>query len=145
VALVAAGLTAACGSPPAPAVVPPRLGFSAAAFDKQRDLEQRFRSSVSADELGKFHGMVTPQPHMAGTDGGRDVAEYIRGALAAAGLSVEVIEYQAYLSFSKTVAVDIVAPMAQGLRVTEPASAIDPDTQNSRLGPGFARTPPRVM
>jgi len=134
---IVAGLAAACRQPAPRGAPPPRLGFSSAAFEKQRDLEQRFRSSVSAEELGTFHAMVTREPHMAGTDGSRDVAEYIRGALAAAGLNVEVIEYQAYLSFPTTVAVDIVAPIAQRLRVTEPASAIDRDTQNPRLGPGF--------
>jgi len=134
---IVVGLSAACAQPPPRGAPPPRLGFSSAAFEKQRDLEQRFRRSVSADELGKFHAMVTRQPHMAGTDGSRDVAEHLKRTLADAGLAVEMIEYQAYLSFPKTVAVDIVAPVAEGLRVTEPASPIDRDTQNPRLGPGF--------
>ena len=81
--------------------------------------------------------MVTREPHMAGTDGARDVAESVNNALTAAGLDVEVLEYQAYLSFPKSVAVDIVAPRSERLRVTEPSSSIDPDTQNPTLGPGF--------
>ena len=129
-------VTAACVARPASSG-PPRLGFSAAAFDKQRDLEQRFRAGVSTSEISTFHEMVTRQPHLAGTDGARDVAESVRHALAAAGLDVEVLEYQAYLSFPKSVAVDIVAPLSEPLRVTEPSSSIDPDTQNPKLGPGF--------
>jgi len=95
------------------------------------------RAGVSADQISTFHEMVTREPHMAGTDGARDVAESVNNALTAAGLDVEVLEYQAYLSFPKSVAVDIVAPRSERLRVTEPSSSIDPDTQNPTLGPGF--------
>jgi N-acetylated-alpha-linked acidic dipeptidase len=127
----------ACGSRPSPSPGLARLGYTAAAFEKQRDLEQRFRAAVSADEIGTFHKMVTRQPHVAGSDGSRDVAEDIRGALAAAGLDVDVVQYEAYLSSPRSVAVDIVAPRAERLRVTEPPSPIDRDTQNPALGPGF--------
>jgi N-acetylated-alpha-linked acidic dipeptidase len=137
VGIVGSAVAFACSSRPAPSAGLARLGYSAAAFEKQRDLEQRFRAGVSADEIGAFHKMVTRRPHMAGTDGGRDVAEYIKRALADAGLDVELIEYQAYLSFPRSVAVDIVAPRAERLRITEPPSPIDRDTQNATLGPGF--------
>src|SRR5437867_9676158 len=48
----------ACGSRPSPSAAPPRLGFSSAAFDKERDLEQRLRAGVSADQISTFHEMV---------------------------------------------------------------------------------------
>src|SRR5437773_8005699 len=54
-----------CGSRPSPSAAPPRLGFSSAAFDKERDLEQRLRAGVSADQISTFHKMVTREPHMA--------------------------------------------------------------------------------
>ena len=129
-------LLVACRQAP-PRVPAPRLGFSAAAFNAQRDLEKRFRDSVSADELGKFHATLTREPHMAGTDESLIVAERIKQALADAGLSVETFEYQAYLSYAKSIAVDLIAPVAQKLRVTEPASPLDRDTKHPKLGPGF--------
>jgi len=133
--IVTIGLSVGCKQ--APRIPPPRLGFSAASFDRQRDLEQRFRSSVSVEELGTFHAMVTREPHMAGTDGSRVVATRIAQALRDAGLDVETIEYQAYLSYAKAITVDIVAPVATKLRVTEPASPLDRDTSHPQLGPGF--------
>jgi len=135
--LACSAVAFACRSSPAPSARPPRLGYSSAAFDRQRDLENRFRAAVSAEEIGAFHKTVTRQPHMAGTDGGREVAESVRSALAGAGLDVEVIEYQAYLSFPKSIAVEIVAPRAEPLRVTEPSSPLDRDTQHPELGPAF--------
>jgi N-acetylated-alpha-linked acidic dipeptidase len=129
-------VTVACNAP-SRRETPPRLGFSSAAFDTQRTLEQRFRDSVSAGELGQFHAMVTRQPHMAGTEASRDVARQIERALTDAGLIVETIDYDAYLSYPKRVSVDIVAPAHAELAVTEPASALDGDTHNPKLGPGF--------
>lgn len=113
------------------------LGYTTAAFERQRALEQRFRGAVSTDRLSAFHAAVTRQPHMSGTAGGAIVAEYVKRSLADAGLDVQLFEYQAYLSLPKTVAVDIVTPAAQSLRVTEPASDLDPDTRHPDLGPGF--------
>ena len=74
---------------------------------------------------------------MAGTPGSEAVAVYLRKALADAGFDVEVLEYRAYLSVPRAIEVDITAPAAQSLRVTEPPSETDPDTNHPELGPGF--------
>jgi N-acetylated-alpha-linked acidic dipeptidase len=118
---------------------PPRtyLGYSAAASDRQRTLEGRFRDAVSTDRLSTFHAGVTRQPHLSGTPGAAAVAEYLKKALTDAGLDVEVFEYRAYLSLPKSIAVDVVAPIVRSLQVTEPPSDIDPDTKNRDLLPGF--------
>src|SRR6185295_15179537 len=110
-----------------------RLGFSAAAFGRQRALEQLFRRSVSAERLAAFHAAVTRQPHMAGSPGSEAVATYLRQALAEAGFEVEVLEYRAYLSVPGSIEVGITAPVAQPLRVTEPPSSTDPDTNHPEL------------
>src|SRR5881409_3631377 len=66
------------------------LGYSTTAFGRQRVLEQRFRSSVSAERLTSFHAALTRRPHMAGSPGSEAVATYLRQALAEAGFDVEV-------------------------------------------------------
>jgi N-acetylated-alpha-linked acidic dipeptidase len=114
-----------------------RLGYSAAAFGRQRVLEERFRRSVSAERLASFHAAVTRQPHMAGTPGSEAVVAYLRKTLADAGFDVDVLEYRAYLSVPESIAVEITAPIAQSLSVTEPSSDLDPDTKHPGLGPGF--------
>ena len=114
-----------------------RLGYSAAASDRQQSLEQRFRESVSIDRLSAFHAALTRQPHLSGTPGTIVVTDYLKKALTDAGLDVDVFEYRAYLSFPKSIAVDLVAPVAQSLRVTEPPTDVDQDTKHPDLLPGF--------
>lgn len=116
---------------------PSRLGYSAEAFRREQTLENRFRASVSADSISAFHAVLTRRPHMAGTDASRIVADSIARWLRNAGLTVEVLQYQAYLSYPESISVAIVAPVAEQLRVTEPPSPLDPDTSNPELGPGF--------
>jgi N-acetylated-alpha-linked acidic dipeptidase len=113
------------------------LGYSAASSGRQGRLEERFREGVSTERLAAFHRAVTAEPHMAGTPGGRAVADDIAKALGEMGLEVEVFEYRAHLSLPARIAVDIVAPVAEGLRVNEPPSQLDPDTQHRGLQPGF--------
>ena len=129
--------TAACSRESVRAAGPTRLGYSRDAFERQQTLERRLRDAVSTDEIGKGHAVLTRQPHMSGTDGARVVADYLAKTLKDSGLDVEVLEYQAYLSFPKTIEVSIVAPIAQPLRLNEPPSPLDADTQNRTLGPAF--------
>jgi N-acetylated-alpha-linked acidic dipeptidase len=132
----ATALLAAQGrAPEGPARV--YLGYAAATSEQEHRLEQRFRDAVSTDRIAAFHAGVTRQPHLSGTPGAAAVADQVAQALRDAGLEVEVIEYRAYLSLPKYVAVDLVAPVAQSLRVTEPPSELDPDTSHRDLLPGF--------
>jgi N-acetylated-alpha-linked acidic dipeptidase len=113
------------------------LGYSEVSWRRQDGLERRFRDGVSAESISARHAMVTRRPHMAGTEGARVVAESIAARLRRDGLDVEVLEYQVHLSAPRDVSIALVAPAAQALRVTEPASPLDPDTSNPELGPGF--------
>ena len=113
------------------------LGYSAAGWRRQAALEKQFRDVISAESISAHHAVVTSRPHMAGTDGARVVAESIATMLKRSGLDVEVVEYQAYLSTPREVAVSLVAPVNESLRVTEPPSSRDADTENPDLGPGF--------
>jgi N-acetylated-alpha-linked acidic dipeptidase len=116
---------------------PRRLGYSPAAFRREQTVEEEFRRTVSADRISEFHKSLTRRPHMAGTEASREVADSIARWLRDAGLAVETFDYDAYLSYPEQVSVAIVAPVAEELRVTEPASPLDPDTSNPELGPAF--------
>ena len=133
--LMTAALVAVVGEQPARPTA--RIGYSTAAFEQQRGLEQRFRAGVSVDHLSRFHASVTKRPHMAGSDGGAAVAAYLKQTLEDAGLDVHVSEYRAYLSLPREVSVDLVTPVREALSVTEPGSDLDPDTRHAELGPGF--------
>lgn len=113
------------------------IGYTAEAIARTRALEARFRGGVSADRVSQYHKAVTARPHIAGSEGSQAVAEHLRRSLTEAGLQVEVLEYQAYLSTPTQVAIDLVAPVTRPLRVTEPPSDVDRDSSHRELGPGF--------
>ena len=75
---------------------------------------------------------------MSGSAGGAVVADDVKKSLADAGLDVRGVRVSGRTCrFPRPVAVDIVTPVTQSLRVTEPASDLDPDTKHPDLGPGF--------
>jgi N-acetylated-alpha-linked acidic dipeptidase len=117
---------------------PPRhIGYSQGAFRREESLENQFRAAVSADSISAVHAMLTRRPHVAGTPASLLVADSIARRLRNAGLDVEVVEFQAYLSYPDTVSVAIVSPRAESLRVAEPWSSLDRETGDARLGPAF--------
>jgi N-acetylated-alpha-linked acidic dipeptidase len=126
-----------CRAPEERPARPVRLGYSAARFERQQDLEQRLRRSVSTERLSEFHGALTERTHTAGTPGARAQAAYLQRKLTEFGLEVQIFEYQAYLSLPKEIAVDLVSPVAESLRLTEPPSDLDQDTASAELGPGY--------
>ena len=113
------------------------LGYSPDALRRQRAREAEFRAIVSAERLGGYHAGLTRRPHMAGTEGARVVADSIVRWLRTAGLQVEVLEYRPLLSYPDEIAVWLLGTDTSTLRVDEPASALDPDTRHTDLGPGF--------
>lgn len=134
---------AAAGSPPAASPVLAgqaprrRLGYTTDRFVEQDALERKFRALVSADSVSRFHRAITVRPHPAGSAGAADVVDTIARLLDAAGLDVAIREYQVWLSHPASVAIDIITPVAQALRVTEPASPLDPHTSHPELDPGY--------
>jgi N-acetylated-alpha-linked acidic dipeptidase len=114
-----------------------RLGFTAAALARQRAVERRYAAAVSTSAISDAHQALTRRPHRAGTEGARQVADFLARALEEAGLEVEVTEYLAYLSDPRSVQVELVSPVREPLAVVEPADARDPDTAHPELDPGF--------
>jgi N-acetylated-alpha-linked acidic dipeptidase len=115
----------------------PRLGFTPAAFRAHRVFESRFSDSVSATRISETHRAITRRPHRSGTEGAREVADYIRHTLLQAGLDVEVVEYLAYLSEPRRVDLEIMAPERIALATLEPADPRDPTSGHPELDPGF--------
>lgn len=113
------------------------LGFSPASAEAQREAEERLAGLVSAARLSSFHDALTRRPHVAGTPGGRAVADEIAGSLRELGLAVEVPTYEAYLSHPRRVRVALVRPRAMELPTRERADPRDRDTSHPDLTPGF--------
>ncbi|MDP1570091.1 MAG: M28 family peptidase [Vicinamibacterales bacterium] len=134
-ALAVLMITACAQEPPAPDLA--RLGFTTGAFEAQQSAEQAFASGLSAAEMSDFHRAVSARPHMAGTDGAREVAEYLQRTLSGFGLETTTYEYQVHLSHPRDVQIAITAPTRVPLSVIEPSSDLDPDSRHPELTPGF--------
>ncbi len=114
-----------------------RIGYSATTFAHEQDVERRFQQSVSADSLSALHRPLTRRPHVAGTEGAREVADHLRQTLGRLGLDVEVLEYDVFLSHPRKVEVAMVAPAARRLSVREPPLDSDPDSRHAELGDAY--------
>ncbi len=102
-----------------------------------RPAESSFAAGISRERISDVHRQLTSRPHMAGTEASRDVAEWLRRELDAAGLRTELVEYRPYLSIPRKIRIEITEPQTVTLTVLEPADTRDPDTAHRELGPGF--------
>src|SRR6476659_3388599 len=67
------------------------FGFRPASADAERTLEARFLALPSADRAREYHRFLTEQPHLAGSDRNRQLAEWMRDRWKAYGLDQDEI------------------------------------------------------
>ena len=73
-------------------------GFSAATVGAQRQIERRFLALPSADRARDYHRHLTNEPHVAGSDRNRQLAEWTRDLWKDYGFdTVELVEHQVLL------------------------------------------------
>ncbi len=71
----AAGAMVGVGAQP---VAPGIFGFTAASEPAERELERRFLALPSADRARDYHRYLTDEPHAAGSDRNKHLAEWMR-------------------------------------------------------------------
>jgi N-acetylated-alpha-linked acidic dipeptidase len=137
--LTLAALLTAAAAPPPTNEGGPLLGFTAASSARQRAVEAAFLPLPDARRCEALHRELTAEPHVAGTEGSRRVAERIARSFRESGLDTEVAAYDVLLSFPRAVEVEMTAPRRAVLGTREAAIAEDPDSGNPALsGPWHA-------
>ena len=107
----------------------PVFGFGAAAAETQRRTERRFLALPSAERARDYHRYLTDEPHLAGSDRNRALAEWIGDRWREYGLDeVETVEHEVLLPWPEDVRVIMTAPFAWEARLTEDPIPGDPDT-----------------
>ncbi len=102
------------------------FGFTAASASAQREIERRFLALPSADRARDYHRHLTDQPHVAGSDRNRQLAEWMRDRWKEYGLdTVEIVEHEVLLPFPTEMTLTMGSWRA---RFTEDPIAGDPDT-----------------
>ena len=130
VAVLAMAGTAALGAQSADGI----FGFTTASAAAERTLERRFLALPSADRAREYHRFLTEQPHVAGSDRNRALAEWVRDRWIEYGLDeVEIVEHDVLLPWPVEASVEMTEPSHWKARLTEDPIPGDPDTQKPVL------------
>ena len=110
----------------------PLAGFSPARSAAELPWEAKFSQLPSAARAESTLRRLTSEPHLAGTESSRRVAEYLRVEYRAAGLDAELIPYNVVLSYPSEILLERTAPTAMRLGRPEEPVPGDPSTADPR-------------
>ena len=112
-------------------------GFTKGNVVTQQRYETDFKGLVSAERCKHRLRHLTEEPHLAGTENSRKVAEYLHTEFESYGLRVQVYEYHVYLPHPLEVHVELVSP-GEHLAVGKEASwEWDKDSYETEIVPGY--------
>lgn len=132
--LAAAHLLATPAARQAPDETPAIFGFTPASSRPQRELEQRFLALPSADRARDYHRYLTEEPHLAGSDRNRHLAEWMRDLWKEYGFdTVEIVEHEVLLPWPEEISLTMNGGTPWQARFTEDPIAGDPDSQKPVL------------
>jgi N-acetylated-alpha-linked acidic dipeptidase len=106
------------------------------AAEQERATEARYRALISTEEIEKFHGHLTAEPHPAASARNNELAQWIADAWREQGLEdVTIHEYDVLHSAPREVVLEMVRPTNYHASLLEDKYAFDPSTRN----PGVSR------
>ena len=104
---------------------------------RSRHYEADFKALVSAERCKHRLRHLTEEPHVAGTENSRKVAEYLRTEFENYGLQVQVSEYHVYLPHPLEVHVELVSPTQHLAAAKEVGWEWDKDSYETEIVPGY--------
>ncbi|HUJ39603.1 MAG TPA: M28 family metallopeptidase [Candidatus Acidoferrales bacterium] len=117
-------------------------GFSTPRSAAELQWESKFAQLPDAARAESTLRRLTSEPHLAGTEASRRVAEYLRDEYRAAGLDAEVVPYNVVLSYPGQILLERTAPSPMPLARPEEPVAGDPATSDPRSAPGYSAYSP---
>ncbi len=112
-------------------------GFTAKNGLVQQNIEAAFKELVSPEMCRTKLRRLTEEPHLAGTENSRKVAEYLRSEYESYGLQVKIYEYQVYLPHPLEVHVELVSPTKHIAVSKESGWEWDKDSFRTDIVPGY--------
>ncbi len=114
-------------------------GFLPEHYERQQGAERALLALPSPERCRAHHRELTREPHPAGSEAGRRVADYVAARFREAGLATEIVTYDVLLSSPRSVEVELVAPTTARLATREDALPEDPDSAHPDIsGPWHA-------
>ena len=112
-------------------------GFTAENAVVQKQYETAFQNGISIERCRHKLRYLTEEPHLAGTENSRKVAEYLRDAFEDYGLKVQVYEYEVYLPYPLEVRVELVSPTEHLAFGKEASWEWDKDSYETEIVTGY--------
>lgn len=105
------------------------MGFDPEAAVRQRSLEARFDSSLSANDLRDWMKRLSARPHHLGSPYNKENAEFIESLFRSWGYETKLEEFQVLFPTPQTRLVEMTAPEKFTLKLNEPPVAGDATTE----------------
>jgi N-acetylated-alpha-linked acidic dipeptidase len=112
-------------------------GFRASRLDAERQLEHRLQAIPDPAHAESNLRHLTSEPHMAGTEASRRVAEWLRDQYRSFGFDADIVTYSAWLPLPREVKLELMTPEPRTLGTAEQPFEQDPDTYDKRAVTGF--------
>ena len=112
-------------------------GFAPGSVAQERELERRLARIPDARHAENYLRRLTLEPHMAGTQGSRRVAEWLRDRFRSYGFESKIVTYKVWLPLPLELKLELVEPEREELATMEQPFEGDKDTYNKRAVPGF--------
>jgi N-acetylated-alpha-linked acidic dipeptidase len=117
-------------------------GFAPSRVAAERQLEQKLRATPDAARAEANLRHLTIEPHLAGTDASRRVAEWLRDQYHSFGFDAEIVTYSAWLPLPRQITLELTRPIRKTLATPEDPIEVDQDTADKRIVPAFNRYSP---
>ena len=112
-------------------------GFTAENAVTQEQYEAAFQNQVSSERCRYKLRHLSEEPHLAGTENSRKVAQYLHDAFKDYGLKVEIYEYKVYLPYPLEVGVELVSPTKYVAFGKEASWEWDKDSYETEIVAGY--------
>lgn len=112
-------------------------GFAPSHVEAERQLEEKFRSIPDATHAESDLRRLTSEPHMAGTEASRRVAEWLRDQYRSFGFDAELVSYSVWLPQPREEKLELVKPTRKTLASQELPFDGDKSTYDQRTVRAF--------
>ena len=112
-------------------------GFTTENALTQQNIETAFKELVSPEICRIKLRRLTEEPHLAGTENSRKIAEFLKNEYESYGLQVKIYEYHVYLPHPLEVHVELVAPTKHVAVSKESGWEWDKDSFQKDIVPGY--------
>jgi len=112
-------------------------GFFPARAEAEHALELQLQKIPNAAHAEADLRYLTSQPHMAGTEASRQIAEWLRDQYRSFGFEADLVTYSVWLAQPREVSLELIAPVKKTLATPEQPVEGDKDSSDPRAVMAF--------